>query len=67
MNSVGADTSDPVILNKYVTAWQGYDEERKAKISSNLKVIVALEELQAARRIEKKTKTAVDDDSLLDL
>lgn len=67
ITSVGADIADHSVVTKYVTAWATYDDERKNTIANNRKVIIALEELQAARRLEKKAKTAVDDDSLLEL
>jgi hypothetical protein len=67
VTSVGADVNDGNLVAKYANAWQGYDEARKATISNNRKVIIALEELQAARRLEKKGKTAIDDDSILAL
>jgi hypothetical protein len=62
MLSVGADTTDAETVKQYTSSWDSRDNDGKAKISGNLQVIVKLDELQAARRLVKKAKNAVQEE-----
>jgi len=67
MLAVGKDTTSEEEVTKYATSWANRDEEQKGVISNNLKVITELDKLQAAKRLAKKQKDALVDDSVLEI
>jgi hypothetical protein len=59
MLATNADSSDAVVIAKYLSSWNSRDDEGKSMIINNVAVITKLEELQGERRLAKKIKNAV--------
>ena len=56
----GKDITSASDVALYKASWDSRDEAGKASIASNLQVIVELDKMQAARRLAKKAKGAVE-------
>ena len=67
MAVMGANPENQEELAKYCESWANRNDEDKEKVSKNRKVIVELERIQAERRLAKKQKEAIADDSALEL